>query len=268
MWNKILTKLKELTSHHYIEIVSRGNYAIDVAFSIIPKDKIVLIPEEGGWIHYEKAPKKLGLTALKVKCDDAKLNLTNLKDKLNHHNCGALLYQNPGGYFAEQPMKEIYQLCRKHNCLVILDVSGSIGTKLCDGKYADILIGSFGEWKLVEAKIGGFISSQDKSLFEQLKLEKLHDEEALNSINEALQRLPKRIKYLTELRKKIVSDLTSYEVVRPKELGFVVVVKYKNEVEKAQLMEYCHKNKYPFTQCPRYIRLNSPAISIEIKQLE
>ncbi len=260
--------LRKLTEHPYVEIVLRGNSAINSAFSIVDKNKVLLIPEEGGWIHYQKAPKKLGYKHLEVKCKDAVIDLDDLKEKLIKNDCGAFLYQNPGGYFAEQPMKEIYALCKKNNCLVILDVSGSIGTPLCDGKYADLIIGSFGEWKLVEAKGGGFISTSDKKLFERLKLELLEDGVQLQTILEHLNKLPERIKFLLEKRKKIIADLKDFEVVHPKDIGFVVMVKYHNEKDKSELVSYCKDNHLPYTECPRYIRLNQPAISIEVKQLQ
>lgn len=280
---EILKILQKLTGHKFLEIVLRGNSAIDSALSIVPKDKIVLIPEEGGWIHYQKAPKKLGLKAIEVKCDDGKINLSDLKHKLDRgllmlllqhkltaNKCGAIIYQNPGGYFAEQPMNEIYEMCQKHNCLVIMDVSGGIGTKLCDGKFADIIVGSFGEWKLVEAKAGGFVSCKSKELFDKLKnsIKPLTEEVQLDTILTQLRSLPRRIKWLLEKRNKIIRELKEYDVVHPKELGFVVIVKYKDDKEKNKIISYCRENSLPFTECPRYIRLNKPAISIEVKQLQ
>ena len=190
-----------------------------------------------------------------------------LEDKLN--SAGALLYQNPGGYHAEQPMEEIYSLCNKYGCKVILDVSGGIGTKLCDGNYADILVGSFGEGKLVDAKTGGFISCKDKSVFDQAKnsLKVLNEEERLKLILKKIEELPQRIKFLTRKRKKILSDLKDYDLVNRTHPGFVVVVKYHSESEKEKIISYCQKNNLEYTQCPRYIRLNQDAISIEVKRL-
>lgn len=280
---EIIARLQKLTKHDFIEITARGDAAITAALSVISKDKIVLIPEEGGWLSYPKIPKKLGLKVIEVKCDDAKINLQDLQQKLQQYPCGTLLYQNPGGYFAEQPMKEIFSACQKYNCLVIMDVSGSIGTKICDGRSADVLVGSFGEWKLVEAKAGGFISVQNKNLFEKVKKEVtvLDDENILNIILEKIQELPERISFLTEKRKKILEDLEKFDVVHKNDLGFVVVVKFKNNEEKESnkmashfelsqresLINYCKDNKLPWTECPRYIRLNKPAISIEVKRL-
>lgn len=270
MHQEIVSSIQKLTNHKFAEIVLRGNSAIDSALSLVPKNKIILIPEEGGWIHYQKAPNKLYLGCVEVKCQDAKIDLKDLEDKLRKNPCGAFLYQNPGGYFAEEPIKEIYDLCLKHGCLVILDVSGAIGTKLCDGRYADILVGSFGEWKLVEAKGGGFISCQKKELFDQLKLEKLDDPKQLVTIFEKLNELPGRIDFLLKKREKIILELQKqkFEIVHPPDLGFVTVVKYSGEKEKRDLVEFCQIRNLPYTLCPRYIRLNKPAVCIEVKQME
>ena len=266
---QLLSALQKLTKHDLIEITPRGDAAITAALSLIPKDKAILIPEEGGWLSYPKIPKKLGLTVLEVRCDHAKINLADLQKKLAENSCGAILYQNPGGYFDEQPMKEIYTLSRKNNCLVILDVSGSIGTRLCEGKYADILVGSFGEWKLVEANVGGFISCQDEALFEEARkhCQPLEDQEDLKTILAKIKELSERVSFLTQKRKKIMDDLNGFDIVHKSDLGFVVVIKFKDHGEKESIINYCKHNKLPWTECPRYIRLNQPAISIEVKRL-
>ena len=272
----IIKQIKKLIKTDFIEITPRGNSAITAALSIIQKNKTILIPEEGGWLHYPVAPKSLGLGVEEVKCSDAVIDLSDLTKKFStskDHNLsyGALLYQNPGGYFAEQPMKEIFNLCKKNNCLVILDVSGSIGTKLCDPRYADILICSFGEWKLVEAKVGGLIACKDSRLWKQLVsigMETLNDETAFAKIQQKLEELPQRIDYLTGLRKNILHDLSDYNIIHKDDLGFVVVVKFNKEKEKEKIITYCKENNLPFRECPRYIRLKQKAISIEIKQLE
>lgn len=265
---KIISALKKLTNHNQIGITLRGNAAIESAFSLVPAGGKVLIPEEGGWLTYKSLPPKMKLTFTEVKCDDAKINLADLQQKLQTKDYALFLYQNPGGYFAEQPMKEIYNLCHQNNCLTVVDVSGSIGTKLCDGKYADILVDSFGKWKLVEAGIGGFISCKDKELFNKLKIKKMDDEHQLTVILDKLNILPERIKFLTEKRKKIINDLKQFNVVHRNDLGFVVIVKFLDNEEKEKIINYCTTNHLEWTECPRYIRLNQNAISIEVKRLQ
>ncbi len=265
--HQIQEKLRELTGHSCLEITTRGNAAISAALSLIERGQTILIPEEGGWLHYLIAPPRLWLKVLEVKCNDAKINLKDLQEKLANKPL-AFLYQNPGGYFAEQPLREIYQLCRKQGCLVFVDVSGALGTRLCDGRYADVLVGSFGKGKLVEAGVGGFVSCKNEKLFEKMKLGDvvLNDDQKLRVILKRLPELPERIKFLEEKRREVISSLRGMDLVHPQDLGFVVVVKYSSEKEREKVINYCENHHLEWTECPRYIRLNSKAVSIEIKR--
>ncbi len=254
---KILRKLRELTGHDNVVLTDRGNTAITVALKLASKK--VLIPCEGGWIHYKTGPKSLGLEILEVDCDNAKINLQDLKEKVPEADL--LIYQNPGGYFAQQPMQKIYEICQGHKCLVVLDVSGAIGTKMCNGQFADIIVGSFGKWKLIEAQGGGFISSKKKINFQMKEFSK---DEFLLKIWERLEALPGRIEYLREIRNKVIKDLSDFEVLWKEDLGFVVVVKGNKE----KIIAYCKDKNLPYTECPRYIRVLDEAISIEVKRLQ
>ena len=256
---EIISKLNELTKHNHIKLTTRGNTAIKAAVSIVGGK--VLIPEEGGWLEYKKIQ-----CHETVKCNDAVINLDDLKAKLSNNNIKAFLYQNPGGYFAEQPMEKIYEICQQHNCLVILDVSGSIGTKLCYSNYADIIIGSFGRWKPINAEVGGFISCKDKELFSKLEDNEL-PEDSLLKIKEKLDDLNNRINFLKNKIKVIKEDLRAFNIVHKDDFSLVVVVKFSTEQEKEKLINYCKSNNLEWTECPRYIRLNKKAISIEVKRL-
>ncbi len=255
----IYEELRKHTKHHFIRLTDRGNTAIQGAVSLIKGT--ILIPEEGGWLEYEKIAHHQ-----KVRCVDAVLDLDDLKQQLQK-NPAALLYQNPAGYFAEQPMEEIYHLCHEHNCLVIIDVSGSIGTPLCNGQYADILVGSFGKWKLVEARAGGFISCHEQELFEKLAVPEFADAGSLQKIMQKLQELPSRIAFLDTKIQAIKNDLQAFDVIHPLDRSFVVVVRFHTEGEKETIINYCRTHRLEWTECPRYIRLNQKAISIEVKRL-
>jgi hypothetical protein len=254
----IISKLKELTNYKYVKLTTRGNVAIRAAVSVV--EGIVLIPEEGGWLEYQKIENHI-----EVKCKDAVIDLADLKKKIQTMKIGALLYQNPGGYFAQQPMEEIYKVCKENNCLVILDVAGSIGTKLCDGNYADIIVGSFGRWKPVNAEVGGFISTNNEELFNKIVVDGLNNE-ALSIIKEKLDCLNERISFLKQKRKKIIDDLENFNIIHPTYYGLVVVVRFENDEEKKKIVDYCIMNGLGYTECPRYIRLNERAISIEVKR--
>ena len=265
MKEQIISKLKELTNHNHLEIVLKGNSAIWSALHLLKKK--LLIPEEGGWLSYEKYPKKLGIDSEKVKCNNAIIDLEDLKQKVK--TADVFLYQNPGGYHAEQPMKEIYQICKENNCLVVLDVSGAIGTKLCDGNYADVMLSSFGRWKLVEANGGGFISCKEESVFNQIKdtFEMLNNEEKLKVINGKIDDLQERINFLTETRNKVIKDLEDFSIINKNHLGFVIIIEFTTDSEKEKIIKYCQNHSFEYTECPRYIRINKKAISIEIKRL-
>ena len=268
----IIEQLKKLTGHEFVEITTRGNTAISAALSIVASGKKVMIPAEGGWLTYKTIPKKLGLEMVEVRCRDAVIDVVDLHAQLELGEIGVLLYQNPAGYFAVQPMREIYDICRKHDCLVVLDVSGGIGTSLCSGEFADIIVGSFGTWKLVEAKGGGFISTSNSVLWERIvekNVGKLEDAEQMEVISAELGKLDERIAMLLAARQKVVDDLVELklDVVHANEqIGFVVVVRFESEYEKDQILEYCRREGWEWTECPRYIRLNQKAISIELKR--
>lgn len=261
---KIQKLLQQLTGHSSVEITPSGDVAIEAALSLF--SGTVVIPAEGGWLSYRKLPRKVGLDVVEVACTDAKMNLQDLEQKLKTMQPAVLLYQNPGGYHAEQPMKEIYNLCRRYHCRVIMDVSGGIGTGWCDGMYADILVGSFGEWKLVDAGVGGFISWDDRELAVTVK--SFDDLEKLNLILTKLESLPQRIAFLREKRAAIIHDLDDLTIINKDDECFVVVVAYHAPEEKEKIINYCTKSDLDFTECPRYIRVNRPAISIELKRLQ
>ena len=272
---EITATLQQLTKHKHIKITTRGNTAIDAALSLLPLGKKLLIPEEGAWLHYHQGAEKNGIIIEEVHCKNAIIDLADLQKHLTTRYYDAFIYQNPGGYFAEQPMEEIYTLCKKKNCLVIIDVSGAIGTTLCDGKYADILVGSFGEWKLVEAKVGGFISCQQRKVFEKISCLELADETSLSKIRQKLSELPERIQFLLDKKNDVIAELQQIlndsqgsRILNKDAIAFVVIVTFKNEKEKQELVDYCASKNLPYTICPRSIRVNQPAISIEIKRLQ
>ena len=42
---------------------------------------------------------------------------------------------------------------------------------------------------------------------------------------------------------------------------------HNNDEEKDKIIKYCKENNYEYTLCPRYIRVNENAVSIEVKRL-
>lgn len=270
MKEAVIDKLKELTGHNYIRLTSRGNTAIFAALYCARKlnlsRKTVLVPDQGGWLAYLKYPKMLGLNIEEVKTDYGILDLQDLKKKSK--TALALLYENPAGYFAEQPVEQIYEICSKNKCFVLQDISGSIGNAPVN---ADFCICSFGEWKPINLKYGGFISARKKEYFETPKEifnTTSFDEKYIPLLLKKLDALKQRYVFFDKIRKKTLSDLRDFGIIHKDKKGINVIIKYKNLQEKEKIINYCKKNNLEHTLCPRYIRVNTQAISIEVKRLE
>lgn len=271
MEQKAKDLLKEYTCHKVVELTERGNTAIFAALYCARKlrldKKTVLIPNQGGWLTYRKYPKMLGLSTKEIKTDSGLINPSLLRKETG---CCALLYANPAGYFADQPIKDIYDACNG-NCAVIVDVTGCLGDKaLCVGKYADIMVGSFGKWKPVNLGYGGFVSFKKEEDHQKTKeiFNTTHfDESRLEELYEKLKGCRSRLDDLYRVCVKVKKELRKYDIIHPDKKGINVVLRFHNNSEKNELIKYCENNKYEFTICPRYIRVMENAISIEIKRL-
>jgi hypothetical protein len=275
MKQKIIGLLKEYTNHNIIELTSRGNTAIFAALYIARKwfldngeikKKIVLYPDQGGWISFYKYPGMLELESKKIKTDYGVIDLNYLKNIIKKGNVDALIYSTPAGYFAHQPIKEIYNIC-KDNCLVILDITGSIGTKL--GNYADLMVASFGKWKPINMGYGGFVSIKNKDVYEKAREifnTTSFDEKYIPLLLKKLEELPKRYELFNKINEKIKDELKDFDIIHRNKKGINVIVKFKDEKEK--IINYCKNNNLEFTLCPRYIRVDEKAVSIEVKRLE
>ena len=269
-----LRSIREKTKHDNVELVTRGNSAILLALTKLslanPESKIYG-PKEGGWLTYPKYAKALGKEYITIETNDAFVDLDDLRAKLSEAPPKSIfIYHSLGGYVAKQEIELIYRFCKERDCYVVMDACGSFGTKLCDGDYADVIFASFSKWKLVDLGTGAFISFKDIELYEQFKPlfsafpfqgdhEKLLDK--LDGVDE-------RIAFLLERRKEVIEYLDTFDIVsKNSSLGFVVIVKYKNESDRMRILKYCTNHKLEYTDCPREIRILDDAISIEVKRL-
>ena len=255
-----IERLKELTGCKNIFLVNRGNSAIKIALEYFSQHgfKTLLIQDQGGWMRYEQFGDKKGFQVVKVKTDKGVL----LPEELKKYDAKTLLlYGDPAGYFAEQPVAEIMKAFAGK---IILDVSGSIGTKRCNAAYGDALLGSFGNDKAVNVGYGGFIGLDGEI---GVKDEYKFDDNYSGKLDEILKNIHLRLKTLWQINKKIKNDLKNFEVIHKDKEGINVVVKFKDEAEKAKIIDYCNKNGFEFTECPRYIRVMEKAISVEVKRL-
>ncbi len=260
--------IANLINHSHVRLTNRGNSAILHGIRIAKacsNKKYILIPDQGGWLSYKKYPLKENLKVKELQTDLGLVDYSNL----DLDNCAALLISQPAGYFANQDLKQIYQKC-KNKCLLIVDVSGSVGDKeLCNGKFADIMLGSFGEWKPINLDYGGFISFQNKKLADlsnKIPLQEF-DKKYEKSLKKKLRLLDKKYKLFYKTASIIKTELKSFDILHKNKKGINVIVRFNNEEEKQKIIEYCNKKGLPYTECPRYIRVNDNAISIEVKRL-
>ncbi len=276
---KSIQKLQEITAHDNIILTNRGNTAIRLALKYVKelnKDndkRMIFIQDQGGWMSYHKYTEKLKLQKFDLQTTFGVLKPYQLEKSLKkYNNFAAIIYQNPAGYYADQPYKEIYEICKKYNIVCILDVTGCIGLDKF-GNYADILVCSFGESKPIDLGYGGFISFKEAKAAEQCNYKLEEQDKELNA--KIIKNLPDKIdklgtrygKLFTEVH-KVKTDLAKFKILHKDKKGINVVVMFRNDKEKQKIIDYCKKNKYEFTECPRYIRVNTKAISIEVKRIK
>tara|TARA_Y100000310_G_scaffold345502_1_gene465709 strand:+ start:11768 stop:12574 length:807 start_codon:yes stop_codon:yes gene_type:complete len=264
MKDELLKIMKNLTKHEFVEITDRGNSAIFLAMQlakIVNPKNIILIPDQGGWLSYKTYPKYFGFEVIEVKTNRGVIDLEDLKSKIS--DASAFIVSSFAGYFAEQDMQAISKVCREAKCLLIEDASGALGDEvLCNGLYSDVIIGSFGRWKVTELGYGGWISSNiafHAKVKEGLSLIKVHDK-AYEEIFAALEK--NKLVSLLNLQKKVKEELSDLEIFHKDKRGVNVVVAYDEKV-----LDYCKEKGYEYVLCPKYIRVNEKAISIELKRL-
>jgi dTDP-4-amino-4,6-dideoxygalactose transaminase len=256
-------KLRELTSHKYVEVVNRGNAAILIAFEIASKlssKKKVLIPDQGGWFSYKTYPKLFALEVVEVKTNRGVIDLEDLKEKSK--DCSAFIFTSFAGYYAEQPLKEISSICKSNDCLVVEDATGAIGDEiLCNGGYSDIIVGSFGKWKPVSVGYGGFISCKE-NWFDKARVSLSSSRVYSESYEKILEKLNSLdLKKYLDLQLKVKEEI-NVEIFHKDKRGLNVVTAYDEKI-----IEYCKGKEYEYVVCPKYIRVNEKAISIELKRL-
>jgi len=254
MKEKCKKLLSRLTKKKHILLTKSGNAAIMLCLKLARSKKIknLLVPDQGGWITYRQHAKKLGFIINELKTD------SGLVDNLGEHSNCALIVNSMPAYSFLQGMKGIQDQCREKNIFLINDISASIGTQ--ESTYGDIILGSFGKWKPVNLGQGGFVAADMPLGYEDAQLD-------CTRLFEKLKNLQKRVEYLNKINQKIKSELRNFRVIHREKPGINVIVGFESETEKNKILGYCEKHKYPYTLCPRYIRIMDKAVCIEVKRL-
>ncbi len=223
-----------------------------------------MIPDQGGCSAFKNYPKYFGFLTKKIKTDDGIIDLIELKKNIRESS--ALIVPSFAGYFAEQSMKEIYEICSKNGVLVIEDASGAVGDDiLCRSRNTDIIVGSFGNYKPVDIGYGGFLATYTDFLKDSktsLSLFKVHP----NSENEILSKLNEnKLRKMLNLAEHVKQDLKNerFKIIHEFKRGINVACEYN-----PFLLEYCSEKSYPYLVCPNYNRIERKAVSIELKRIE
>ncbi len=120
-------RISDLTNHEHGRIVNSGNSAILAAMSIF-KGKI-MIPDQGGWTGFKNIAEFLGLETVEVPTNLGIIDLEVLEESIDKYDPEALFITSFAGYIAEQPVKQIYEVCEDKNVVLVEDASGGIGDK-------------------------------------------------------------------------------------------------------------------------------------------
>jgi hypothetical protein len=267
MKEKCAESLRKLTGKKHILFVQRGNVAIRLALKLAKHlgHKIVLLQDQGGWITYRQFCKKEKLKHSEIKTDYGIIDIKTLKD---YSDCVLLINSMPG-YSALQKMREVTRICMKQNIFLINDASGSIGTE--EAKYGDLILGSFAIDKPVNISgHGGFIATDNKDYFDFLeKNNSPYDIDFIGLLGK-LNSLNKRLCDLKLIKNKLINQLGATEfadkIIHKDQNGINLIVKFSSEKEKEKLIKLAEKENLEFTLCPRGIRVNVDAVSIEIKR--
>jgi len=250
--------IKSLTCKNFVYFFKSGDDAIFFLLSYLKNKGFnkVLIPDMGGWFSYKKFPKKLGIDVVQIKTDDGLVDLNDLALKISSNSF--VLINSLGGYFVDEPMVDIERICKDNNVLLINDVSGSIGTG--DAFYGDFCVGSFGNDKPIDIGYGGFLGCNAAIAMPDSPMA------SPEGLADAISILKEKLLFWKIIRRDVMKDLDSYDILHKDSDGINIVAAFNTDTEKESLINYCQAHNLEFVNCPSYIKVERPAISIEVKR--
>lgn len=279
MKEKCLKLLRQYTKHEIVKITHSGDSAIFGALSIAEQHgcKEVLIPDQGGWLSYQTFPKLLDLKIIELKTNYGIIEPEELEKeakKIKEKNA-ALLFSSFAGYAAPQPIEAIAKICKENNILMIEDASGAIThPTLCNGVLSDIIVGSFGKWKIADVGYGGFLSAKEGIITQSVRNSEILSLIKMNRMSydvllKKLEGAPRRLQFLLNKTKKIkqLCKKEQFKMIHEDAEGIGIFLKFNNEKDKQKIIDFCKKNNIEYKECPLYIKVLEKAISLEIKRI-
>ena len=263
-------KIKDLTSHDHAKITSSGNNSIFIALSAVEGD--VIVPDQGGWHGFKQIAKFLKKDMVTLKTDMGLINPDYL-DEIEFKENSALIYTSFAGYCAEQDTKGISKYCKSNNITTIEDASAGIGDKkhnLGNGKYSDIIIASTGSPKIINVGSGGFITSNNKKIFDNTNLpQKLSKTSQIvcSGICCELENVDEKLEVTLNATEHLKNNIDN--TLHANKRGINVIIPHSNAKDISwNLKKALPINKSGFiTSCPNYNRVKQKAIAVEIKNL-
>ncbi|MGZ7109680.1 MAG: DegT/DnrJ/EryC1/StrS family aminotransferase [Methanobacterium sp.] len=265
-------KIRDLTNHDHVKIVNSGNSAILAAMASF-KDKI-MIPDQGGWTGFKDSAKFLGLEIEEIPTELGIIKPVILEESINKNKPEALFITSFAGYIADQPVKQIYEICEDKKVTLVEDASGGIGDmekQLSNGDHAHIIVASTGSPKIVNVGSGGFISTNDNDIFRKNKfiLRSLSaDPVTCAGIAAEIRNAPEVLLRYIESCNLIKKQFSS--AIHKDKRGISVALKTENPKKDGHELRKHLKadGRNIITTCPRNDRLLLDAVCIEIKNID
>lgn len=174
---KFEEKLAKKLDCKYAVLTTSGSTAMLMSCIVtgISNNDEVIVPNRT-WISTVHAPYLLGA---KIKIaeinDNSPLVDENKIEKLITKKTKAIIPVHMGGRCVN--MKKISKIAKKYNCFVIEDAAQALLSKNRDikpGKFSDLTCYSFSVAKLISTGQGGFITTNNRNLYNQLRLIRTH----------------------------------------------------------------------------------------------
>lgn len=264
--------IKKVTGHENVRMLGSGNAAIMATMSTMKGP--IMIPDQGGWSGFRKFAEFYGLEILYLPTVLGVIHLETLEEQLKLKNPESLFITSFAGYMAEQPVKGIYDICEDNGVILVEDASGSVGDplkKLACGDHSHVIVASTGSPKMVNVGNGGFISTNDPEFFidagfilKTLQSSPVTCAGLVEEVKKAPGHLVKTVAACEFLKKEIE------DVLHPEKRGINIALPVDEPKTIARLLRNNLKVRGGgmITTCPRYDRINQPAVCLEVKNLD
>lgn len=274
--------IQELLPSNETHILNSANSCILTVVEALPEP--ILIPDEGGWNGLERSAKILKKQVDTIDTDDGIINIEYLHNYLKNNNVGSIYITTLAGYTALQPVNEIFELCALYDVILVLDISGTVGSnELSSQEHCDIQVCSTGSPKIVNIENGGFINNITQKLkfnnhlLKTFKADNITCAGISNEITKAPLILDKTIKLNTYLKKELskkLEDDTTHNVIHSNSIGINTIFTTESKSKTKKLAYNIRQklditdNKSIITTGPNYNRLKKPCVAIEVKNLD